>query len=161
MSSPQNQQTERNCALAWAMTALGGSLFLLGVLRLSAGLIPQFQTVHLVGVCDVPDTDCAPVLVCLKLAGWFVTAGWVVERSVVWQTPLRRWLTAAVRRAQTLLKPPADGVLEVLIGGVLFIVLVLGRNGQPVVTDHPLTTARCPSALHTAQRLSRTKKRRS
>ena len=117
MASPQNQQAECSSALAGAMTALGGALFLMGVLR----LLPGWAASH-----PPSSFDPTPVLACLKLAGWFVTAGWVVERAVVWQAPLRRWLGAAVHRAQTLVKAPADGVLEILIGGVLFIALVLG-----------------------------------
>lgn len=123
--SEQHQQGERNQALAWAMTALGGALFLLGVLRLLAGLAPGNVPAYL-PTCDDSSADPTPALLCLKLAGWFVTAGWVVERSVVWRAPLQALASAAVRRALVLVRPPADGVLEILIGGILFIVLVLG-----------------------------------
>ncbi len=105
--------------LAPALTAVGSALFLLGVLHLSAEVMVS-------GYVDPVWTgDTTAVLTYLKLAGWFATAGWLLQYLPRIRSGAAVQVRKPVQRLQEVLTTPGDGILEILLGGIAFIVLVL------------------------------------
>lgn len=100
-------ENERGNALAWSLTTMGGALFLLGFLR----LIFRFDY----------SADPAPALLLLRLAGWFAVTGW----ALTYFPFVGRWGRRVCRAARTWSRAPSDGVLEILVGGLIFIVVLL------------------------------------
>jgi hypothetical protein len=120
-----HRQREDNTALAWALTVLGGALFLLGILRLISGFadayFPYFGCTGVGG----PPPDPTPALLSLKLAGWFVTAGWLLQYFPGVLKTATAWVIPSLRRLFRFLVTPGDSILEMLVCGVSFILLIL------------------------------------
>lgn len=123
----RSMESDARSPLIYALSVLGGALFLLGVLRLisdfTASVIPDF------GCFLGGRFDPTPALMCFKLAGWFVTAGWLLQYlpSALHRVTVGVRKPVQLQRFHTLLTLHGDGILEMLLAGLFFIVvLVLG-----------------------------------
>jgi hypothetical protein len=112
-------------ALACGLTAVGGGLFLLGMLHLIAVFLPSVGAVF-IGVPGDHTDDPSGASTCLRLAGWFVSSGWLVAHFRVARRAIATvWGGRRLQRVAALLSVSGDGILEMLLGGLFFIILLI------------------------------------
>ncbi|MES2464595.1 MAG: hypothetical protein V4671_28875 [Armatimonadota bacterium] len=103
------QQTEQRNHFALVLTFIGFVLFGEGMITLR-----HAETL-------TPD----PALSLFKFAGWFATAGWLLGHVFRWRTPVAKFVQTALLRVRSAGRLPVDGILEILLGGLFFIVLLV------------------------------------
>jgi uncharacterized membrane protein len=97
------------------------------VLTLASFALSALGVIHLVGTDHslAPDPSPHSSVVAFKLAGVCAAAGWLLEQYEKRRSPVNKWIRRWYLHAQAISRIPADGILEMLVGGLFFIIVLL------------------------------------